>query len=406
MNLRFFSVVAAGVWCVGIWVSADDAGRRARGPIVYDSHWQVHHVDPGIRVHGDDADDRSSVRAPTSFSRGTGFDEMRLPQTVSPGYMPPPQMARPDQEERERRRNWIIPTLDDDGPVYDRRRSEDEEPSGWGWLADEVDQRRRERDVELEERDAQQEEAESEWFMQRDPVRTGLFTSDSFDPIPLRAAPGETENEAERDRERVRRSRTNADLASNERSANATDSRALEDDPYEAADPYESDPLGASPWELDMLQQDNGFAISRFSSSSPESWNREPAIGSASTAPMFSSWRESLAPASSEPVRIQNSSSTRRDFQEIAPVRTDSADMLGASFGGDTDRTEFGMGNMGDTGFTPTSDFGERWGADWSGDSGWQGGITEPARASEITPISPSSAGSLHNHGWLADPGR
>ncbi len=403
MNLRTLtlSVTAANVLFIVTLAHAEDAGRPARGPIVYDSHWQVHHVDPGVRVHGEDADDRPSLRASTPLAPGALRDEMRLPQSATPTYMPPPQPPRPGQEER--RRNWIVPTLDDDPPSYGPRRSEEEEPSGWGWLADDIGHRQRAREAELEEDEAQRVDAEREWLIQRDPARPGLFMGDSFAPSPLMSDSGYAGDDEERGRGRTRRGTASADLVSSERTVDTVDSRISTG----SDDPYAVDPLGASSWELDIAQQQNGLTASSLTASLGETWNCESSLAPASMAPVYSSRREAASPAAAESVRLQDSLFMRPMTQGFETPSAEVTDSLGMSFGGGTDRAGFGMTDIGHTGFTPTSDFGTRWGADWSGDSGWQQGeVTEPARPSGITPQSPLSPGSFHNNGWLANPGR
>jgi len=119
----------------------------------------------------------------------------------------------------------------------------------------------------------------------------------------------------------------------------------------------------------------------------------------------FSSWNEAVAPVSSAARSVEapssgaTSSGIIRDYSE-STARFDT------SFGGSGQNNSFGGLDPRGGGFSPTPISDSRWSADWSSDSGWQGGMSETDRSSGFTPPAPARAPVFHNNGWLANPDR
>ncbi len=399
MNLRvlsLFSLILVPA-VAGHHAYAEESARPARGPIVYDSHWQVHHVDPGVRMPGDEPDERSRLRS-TPRTPGGLREDVALPQSVAPTYLPPPQITRPPEDAR--RRNWIVPTLEDDeSPLRRPRAEEDEEPSGWGWLADEIGQRQRERDLEMDEEVERREEADANWFLQRDPVRTGLISDEILVTTPLLFGVS-TGGEDEADGERARRTGAAAEMTLEERVRNSGEDRsAMEpEDAYGRVDPWGLDQVHGSAWEMDpVAARDASLTTGIGSPFAAPIRQGESAPGTDTTGPTFSSWSGTMSP---EPLESRATAFGGGNINSASAGRFDS------SFSPAGQQSSFSAFDGEGSGFSSSFASDSRWSADWSSDSGWQGGMSEPERPAGRTAPAQAPSGGLHNNGWLADPGR
>lgn len=381
---------------------AEEDARSGRGPIVYDSRWEVHHVDPGIRVPGDEAVDGSHARTAPASAGYQG--DIRVPQWSAPAFIPPPQAARPSQEDG--RRNWILPTLDDDTASFGSGTEEQEESSGWGWLADEVEQRQRMREDEAREINERREEAESDWMLQRELARPGSLMDG-----PLTAAPLLFES---RDDETEDRSAERA-LPAGSAAGSPLDEGPFEDagnrnavtseDPYGAVDPWNENEQRASAWEMDTSPSREVQWADAFDTYGSDR-NDDVGYRSEIAAPDFSSWTEDVTPAVSEP-RFVDSSAAGSSIFGSGTYREETTASIESPFGGMDAGGSFGSFDGAEGGgFAPVDNAGSRWSGDWSGDSGWQGGRSEPSRSPGLTVPSQTPSGSLHHNGWLADPDR
>lgn len=392
----------------GSVVHADEAARPARGPIVYDSHWEVHHVDPGVRMPGEADSDRSRLRASTPTAPGSSYrDDARLPSMAPPTYLPPPKIAPPVRDDK--RRNWIVPTLDDDAVPNRARPEEETESTGWGWLADEVGQFQRERDQESDAAARREAQDEAEWILQRDPINRGLISDELFITTPFQfGSPVDREGErAEQDS----RGGATTEMTIEERTQNAADTRNAmsTEEPYGRVDPWDSDRLNASAWDMDApssLSESlapaamrasafgrNGDGTRGFSSVTPSSMTRNDGLAS------------SMPPSRSMGSELSSGARTTgagSDFGVTTP-------RFETSFGAGAQDGAFGSSQMGGNSYSPTAISDSRWSGDWSSDSGWQGqgGMSEPARPASVSlPVQPAGGGVLHNNGWLANPDR
>ncbi len=390
--MRIFgnSLLAMCFFSAALAAAANDAARPERGPIRYDARWEMHHVDPGFHAPADERRDSSRPRAAHTAPRSASRSDINVPRPDAPTYRPPPAPVMPD----DRRRNWIIPTLDDDSDYGPRRDTEEQEPSGWGWLADEVNELRRTREREMEERidDDERDSEDADRMLRGDRQETGLLRDGLFSTSPLIFEPPR-DDEGDRNAADMRRESDDTTPESMRRQAT--------DDAYGSVDPWETDQLNASPWAFD----ERDAPSESFASELP------PVIFGAQGEATRSTGASALAPsfgtrptAPTEPIS--------RTVETPALGATAFGSMNAFSDSSTAIEPAFGRGVREDlpgTDFSPTADFGSRWGGEWSADSGWGGGLNQgdASRSTIITPSGGTSVGGgLHRSGWLADPDR
>lgn len=117
-------------------------------------------------------------------------------------HVPPPPARRTSPEKKKRSKNWILPPTAEDLKKKDQ---DQDEASGWGWLADEVQDRERNKEA------AREEEVEGDWspvghrqedengpITKYEPVKTtSLFDDSGTAPDETRTMDEEEEEDAE-----------------------------------------------------------------------------------------------------------------------------------------------------------------------------------------------------------------
>ncbi len=382
---------------------ASDDVRTSREPINYDARWRVHHVEPGIPRPGGDEGERT--RRPTAPSRSGLLEGRRDPTPSAPSYTPPQRRDRPSDDADRRRRNWIVPTLEDDTPW--RSRDEEPEPSGWGWLADDVEQQRRERDEEQRDAERQAEE-EGNVLRLREELRSGVVTGDALEASPFLFGAAEDDDEDSaaglpplfRDENNALDER----VGSHEDNRNAM---RTDDDPYLSPDPWgEQEGERASPWDADRAESDDDGWIRNIAATFDVDADNQTVSRESPLAPNFQSWNEAIGSADTAP-RFATVSGRDSDVSSFGTSRSaDSVGRFETSFGAIEPGTSVGSFESDGNRFAPSMGHDTGWSANWSGDSGWQGSVSTPARTPTLDSPTSSPGGALHDDGWLSDPQR
>lgn len=374
-------------------VAAQERGTvPSRRIIRYDSEVQLHDVDPGI-VLPDQKKDKSRGADASSTVPGSGRDARLVPSPFKPIYLPPPPVPAPDPKKR----NWIIPTLDGES---EPRVEEEKEETGWGWLADDLSQKR-----EKAAEDKNKEEESSDWLTpmtdaQRDTLRPpstlgtpgarldNLFMSplhrdgDGRERVDSVVSPLIEDHSLNGGKSRERSLQNQPVIRDTESMERATrNGYANEaypaDDPTLVPAPWDSKSATPAPWTPTTAYraQEDDFT-SRYGV------NQAGAIPS----PVFTPTRSTSLSPSSLAGDIGTGSSR---FDSLSPSFESGTARIEARF-----ETSSPVGN-GAFASTP-------WRTDWSHDTDWKSAGQEPVRSPSLSasPITPAG----FNRGWLADP--
>ena len=377
------------------FAAAEDAPAHGqRAPLTYDARWTLHSFDPGVDVVADDEPvQRRRIR-------DDGVREVERSGSGEPGFFPefhfrppPPQASRPEQ----RSRNWIIPTLEgdrDDGPRLSRDGEEESETTGWGWLADEVEQRRRTE----EERTTEQQAADEAVPVRREGgVGEGLI-SDRFFEAERGLQVRSTTNLDDRDLERLS-GMSPDELLEHLQEQNVRGNGSADAMP----DPW--DERSASAAWLNSGGANEWSQMSAAELSPAAAWGNERNDLSSSWFPSAegsdSLWSRSDLGWNGMSGTDSDSGTGWADRGSTGASGADRALGIGLRDSGRDGVTSRGQGTG--MGFSPTEISGSQWGGDWSAGSDWQpdgGRTTRPAAPAREAGSAFSTGGS----GWLASP--
>jgi hypothetical protein len=161
---------------------ADTPARPERPKRDYSGKVQMHQAPLDLSVPDTSFDEGNSVTESLGLSTEQAIHEgARLPP-------PPPPAVRRKADDSQKSKNWILPPTPDGKP----RETEDIEPSGWGWLADEVRSQQRKdeektprEDIDSEKR-GNQDKSEAEPAAREDDRRDTASRKDflEFEPVP------------------------------------------------------------------------------------------------------------------------------------------------------------------------------------------------------------------------------
>lgn len=382
-------------------ILSTDAGQpQSRREISYDSQWILSDFDHGIEVRSTaDEEDRRRRRI-----RDDGTGAFRESERAAPAFtreslpfIPPPSSATPGTERRPR--NWILPTLDDDDVESPRWDRDERESSGWGWLADEVEQRRQEEAAQQRQREEASAETDDEFRVgsllsgqngdQRAP-RLGVLAFEPDQPEERTGgAPRDIDQLAQMSPEEIRQ------LAMSQPDAFNGDATLNHIDPWGTSESAASPWLSASPDSL------SAFENSLFAADSSSRWGE--AMSPGSLAADFSAWQR---PANPETRNDRSGASlSAMDRFERSPSASSAN-----SFGDHS--SAWGAGSFQQTRFGASENDMGNWSGNWAGGTEWQenpvqgtiGSVgesrwtTEPAgQIGASRSISP-----MHDDGWLA----
>jgi hypothetical protein len=361
-----------------------------------DGDWVYYDHNPGFSFFDEDAEadrGRSRIR-----DDGTGGSDWSQPadQGFSPrGVYSPPAPTPPVSTER-RSRNWILPTLEGDSPAWSETNEEDE-ASGWGWLADDLQGRRQSEAANVEERLSRQEQMEFQQNLRRESDIGGDFSALALPLLGTGTGPASPINQVgvnAQDLDRV------ADMSPDELADWAT-RQAGGMDPdlaYAPADPWDTQSMQGSPWGTMAAPVDSWSSSAQETTSFSEAGG---GFGPASFSADASRWNAGTAPSDASRIGSGSGRIGRLD-------RTGEASSFDAGWGRADSSTAVGSGNYGDMGYQPAGWSGAGWGGDWSGAADWQ-----PGSATATPSPTSGSGGDLLTtpetafpgigDGWLAD---
>ncbi len=399
MDVRVIIFVCGLALLAGSVRSAVAETPGSRRQIAYDSEWILHDFDPGFDVQLEaEQEERQRWRLRDDGTGALRDGRRSDAPTFAPQSLPIfPSLNAPPSVPERRQRNWILPTLEDDaGALWSD--PEEREESGWGWLADELEQRRllaaeeQSRRMEQEEQSAEEESWRRTLGDREDENRLPQRGVLTFDREPA-------DNGEVHDRNVARL----ASMSPDELQDWVAQQDAMGmDDPFDRADPWDSERANASPWaftgEDSELHRSGLFAAT----DSRDRW------GSGFQGVDWSGG------GALERARDQGGNSAGTSGSWIAAGRDSRGGQFESRFGGTAEPGGMNRrdGNLGSTGFAPVENVDGGWAANWSGGSDWQpnsvqGGTSlGSAFVSEPTPIQrpTTSAFPMHNDGRLAAP--
>ncbi len=393
---RWIYLIALSLAATG-WVRADEPPvRRSRPFVRYDARWdeRQHEVsipvdtapDEEERVRLRDVDpgrDRSSSVGP-AFS----FDPSML------SAVPPP----PPPEQAPRTRMWIQPTLENEelgALLWGEDTEESAEPSGWGWLADNIDQRQRLRAEQEAERlrleEEEEEEAQQALMMDTRPREGGLLFES-----PLGLGPVGLANEESRESIRF----TNGEI-----------DRLLSDPAALDEDIRQRD----AAWQQNGQRRESG-AADGSRGASDESQSAQDATGTWRTVLLEQDTENDFRPTADFSRRIYAQPNIPT-MPEPAPQSWGGPDQSirrndGNNFGGGTDwgnieQRAWSGSQTGQQEWTPVSPTRSGdWSADWSGGADWTSPPTVESTAPGSTSIPTGFSEprrSVHDAGWMLE---
>lgn len=392
MNVRVVIVCLGMTLLAGVGCPALAETARERRSISYDSEWILDDFEPGFEVH--DADEEEERQRRRIRDDGTGAfrrqDRRSDAPTFNhlPGMFQAPIQPTPSAAE-QRPRNWLLPSSEDDS-LRLWGEPEEREESGWGWLADEVEQRRLIEEEERERRRVEEEEDEPTWR----PAQPEREEDNRLPQMGALVFDGDQTNN--RDVDRL------ASMSPDELQEWVAQQDALGlEQPFDGFDAWNADQNDTPSWAANRsngeLQNSGLFTADdqsgRWGSgfeSAP--WSQESAWGGRNNGE---------AAAGTTPSRFV--SGRNAGVADAGARRSAFFDTQG------NDRSDTGL-----AGFGSTANAGGGWTANWSGDSDWQsesgaagtGSGFGSSQASSLTPVDRPTISSfpLHNDGRLSAP--
>lgn len=369
------TVLLATALC-SLWVGAHAYAQERQRTITYDGEWILHEFDAGIEVREDRTTSRRWIDDGTrEGERGFGARDAQSspmfgPLDGSPAPLPPSGPAP------ERRRNWILPTLEDG--VGARTGDEPEVETGWGWLVDAIEAGRLEEEARTRDF-AENEELEEDILAQ--------MRAAEEEQADLLSALGAMNGAAPVLQNLADQRQLSDELINRMANMNADELREFleaqqdpmgNNSPFGNVDPWSDPELRASAWS--QSAGDSLFGGENWFGASASSGDR---LFSSDWGESFSAW-DSAAP-----------SSAASGPDRVGRFTADSG------FGGSS------IGGAGTSAFDPTPVSSAGWSADWSGASSWQ---TDTFRSDTVT--APAAAPAVRSErerfdvqgsGWLAD---
>lgn len=386
------------LWTGSARLFAQTDGGREKRTITYDARWELHDYDPGFSVGPDTESVAGSRLDEARKQRSIGERRDPVANIPSPASIPPSQRRTYERESGPSSRNWILPTLE--GGLSAQSEEEPNEPTGWGWLADEVEQRRLEREeARLAEQAAEEEQAESEELLrpEEDDASAAGQEADGFGTGWVEDAAVGGNGPAGAD---ALASLAVQDVEIQDALSQAVVNAIDANEPYGNADPWGNEEASMSPWAVREAEDSTwGFGESAFGDTGlfeNSSERTQPRFG-ASRVESESSRSYTATDAGGGMIARPSAGALENRFGQ------------GVSEGLSGGRTDYAPGSA----FEPSESRSD-WGGSWTSESGWSG--SQPVSAntdvsrSLSTPRPPvrnavDSSSFRHNDSWLADPG-